>query len=343
MEIAQSVRPTFRAALIWLLALAAPAFGQQGAEASCALPDYESSVAPGEPVEISVGLMLTNLGQISDIDQTVSLDAFLTLQWVDQRLAGTVGCHYDESTVWTPGIQLFNSADIQTRQPAQLTVDGDGAVTSTVRVNAAVVSPANIAAFPFDRRDIVLRLGNLDYDADEMTLRISEPWTGRLPEMAVPDWVIGEPTATITMLSLPSIGRTIAAFEFQIPAVRQANYYLYKFVFPLCLIVMMSWAVFWVDPSNLSPQLSLSGTSMLTVIAYQFTMNELLPRVGYLTSMDMLVLSSSLLVFLALVEALVSGRLADNGYVEKAKKLDQVSRWLFPSTYLVILAVFLIH
>jgi cadmium resistance protein CadD (predicted permease) len=102
---------------------------------------------------------------------------------------------------------------------------------------------------------------------------------------------------------------------------------------------MMSWAVFWVNPQNLSPQLQLAGTSMLTLIAYQFTVNDLLPRVGYLTSMDQYVLSSSLLVFLALVEALITGRLASTGRAAAAEMLDRVSRWLFPVTYVTIIFV----
>ena len=78
---------------------------------------------------------------------------------------------------------------------------------------------------------------------------------------------------------------------------------------------------------------------MLTLIAYQFTVNDLLPRVGYLTAMDQYVLSSSLLVFLALAEALVTGWLASRGRATIAETLDRVCRWLFPVAYVAIIFV----
>ena len=209
----------------------------------------------------------------------------------------------------------------------------------TARFTATIASTANIAEFPFDERTILLRLGSLRYDKAELALRVIEPWTGRAAELTVPDWAIGEPSVAVSELNLPRIDRTLAVFEFQLSAARLADYYVFKFVFPLCLIVMMSWAVFWINPQNLGPQLSLAGTTMLTLIAYQFTVNELLPRVGYLTSMDQYVQASSLLVFLALVEALITGRLASTGRAGTAEMLDRVSRWLFPVTYVTIIFV----
>ena len=332
-------------ALVWLLSLlivSLPAFAQSANSATCDLEGYAPSIRPdppGIPSEIGIGLGLTDLSSIDDVNQTITLDALLTLQWTDHRLDGAAGCRFDPSAIWTPDIQLINSAATQARRPPQALVKPDGRVISTIRYAATIASTANISKFPFDERTIVLQLASLRYDKADLAIRVIPEWTGRLPEVTIPDWTIGEPSATVTEINMPRVDRTIPVFEFRIPASRLADYYIYKFVFPLCLIVMMSWAVFWVNPQKLSPQLQLAGTSMLTLIAYQFTVNELLPRVGYLTSMDQYVLSSSLLVFLALVEALITGRLAATGRAATAERLDRASRWLFPVAYLVIILV----
>jgi hypothetical protein len=333
------------ATLAWLLGfllVAAPAHARPAAEAICDLVGYSASARPdppGTPTEVGIGLGLTDLSAINDVNQTITLEALFTMQWTDQRLGEMAGCRYDIAAIWTPDIQLLNSATIQSRQPPQLRIDTDGNVTLSVRYKATIASNANIAEFPFDDRIILLQLASLRYDKTELAIRIVEEWTGRLPELTIPDWTIGEPTVSLKELDLSRIERTLPVFEFRIPASRLADYYVYKFVFPLALIVMMSWAVFWVDPQNLGPQLSLAGTSMLTLIAYQFTVNDLLPKVGYLTSMDQYVLSSSLLVFLALVEALVTGRLASTGRAAIAEKIDLASRWLFPGIYVAIIFV----
>jgi hypothetical protein len=327
---------------LWL-ALACPATLAQGtSKASCDLPGYSPSVRPdppGTPTEIGVGLMLIDLSSISDVNQTITLDTLLTLQWTDHRLDAAAGCRYDTTAIWAPDIHLLNSAVVQPRQPPQILVNTDGDVVFTARYTATVASTANISDFPFDERRILLRLGSLRYDTTELEVRIIEPWTGRATELTVPDWEISEPRVAVSELTLPRVDRTLPIYEFEVSAARLADYYVFKFVFPLCLIVMMSWAVFWVNPQNLSPQLQLAATSMLTLIAYQFTVNELLPRVGYLTSMDQYIQASSLLVFLALVEALITGRLASTGRAATAEMLDRVSRWLFPVTYVTIILV----
>ncbi len=49
---------------------------------------------------------------------------------------------------------------------------------------------------------------------------------------------------------------------------------------------------------------------MLTLIAYRFLLGGMLPRISYLTRLDYFLLGSTVLVFLALVEAACTSRLA---------------------------------
>ena len=100
----------------------------------------------------------------------------------------------------------------------------------------------------------------------------------------------------------------------------------------------MSWAVFWIDPKEIGPQLGLAGTSMLTLIAFQFAFTGLLPRISYLTRADRFVFSASLLVFLALAEAVATSALARQGRMALANRLDQTSRFAFPVALVTIIA-----
>ena len=68
---------------------------------------------------------------------------------------------------------------------------------------------------------------------------------------------------------------------------------------------MMSWAVFWIDPSDLGPQFSIAVTSMLTLIAYRFAIESNIPKLPYLTRLDAFILMGTLLVFLSLIEVII--------------------------------------
>ena len=95
---------------------------------------------------------------------------------------------------------------------------------------------------------------------------------------------------------------------------------------------MMSWAVFWIDPTTTSnSQISIAVTSMLTLIAYRFAVDSQLPRLPYVTRLDAFILTSTLLVFVSLVEVLVTTSLNN----KQAKKIDRYSRVIFPVIFTI--------
>ena len=69
---------------------------------------------------------------------------------------------------------------------------------------------------------------------------------------------------------------------------------------------------------------------MLTTMAFIFAIGSSLPPVGYLTTLDKLVIWAIVLIFLSIVEALVAGRLVLNGREKLALQFDLVSRFVFP-------------
>ena len=70
-------------------------------------------------------------------------------------------------------------------------------------------------------------------------------------------------------------------------------------------------------------------------------LREVLPRVDYLTRMDQLVLSMTVLVFLALGEAIVTARLAMQERYDTAIRIDNISRWVYLGLLATVLVVYL--
>ena len=130
---------------------------------------------------------------------------------------------------------------------------------------------------------------------------------------------------------------TLVGFTYSLRVERRHLFYVAKVIIPLVLIMAMSWVVFWMDPKEGGgAQIGISVTAILTLIAYTFAAGASLPKVPYLTRLDYFILSSTVLVFLALVEATVSSYQARKGRVEFARSIDRWSRWLFPSVFLLM-------
>ena len=139
-----------------------------------------------------------------------------------------------------------------------------------------------------------------------------------------------------------AMGHNHTSFVFSIYATRITAYYIWKVILPLCLIVSMSWAVFWINPSQFGPQIGLSATSMLTLIAFIFATTNMVPALGYFTILDHFIIGSTILVFLAFVESLLASFLVSRDNVVIAERLDTVSRILFPAAFIVFAGTVLI-
>ena len=95
----------------------------------------------------------------------------------------------------------------------------------------------------------------------------------------------------------------------------------------------MSWAVFWIDPSNFGVQIGLASTSILTLVAFLFSLNNILPPLSYLTRMDLFLFFSLALAILAFGEAVVTAVLQARDREALALRIDRWARWLFPAAF----------
>ena len=96
------------------------------------------------------------------------------------------------------------------------------------------------------------------------------------------------------------------------------------------MIVILSWVVFWLDPSEGGSQLGVAVTAFLTMIAYHVALTSLLPEISYLTRLDVFVFGTTLLVFFAMLEVVVTTGLARTNRVRTARWMDRVCRLIFP-------------
>ena len=126
-----------------------------------------------------------------------------------------------------------------------------------------------------------------------------------------------------------------SGYAFEFTAARNVEHYILKVILPLVLIVMMSWAVFWIEPVTSNSQLSIAVTSMLTLIAYRFAVDSQLPRLPYMTRLDSFFLTSTILVFFSLIEVLVTTILDNNQETERAKQIDRYCRVVFPAIFVI--------
>lgn len=303
--------------------------------ATCDSPGVKNDVRPndgGPPVDVKVGLRLIDVTKIKDIDQTITTDFLVFYSWRDPRLSNFAGCLFDLAKIWTPAIDIINSSSLFLRLPRVAEVLEGGIVRHVQRYLGALVFPYQAHEFPFDSHEISISLASVSNDLRDVSMSVDRELTGRADAFDIPDWKIGDVQASIGRISM-RLDRPHARFNLTFTAERRSGYFIWKIILPLCLIVAMSWAVFWIDPSHFGPQIGLSATSMLTLIAFQLAMSDVMPRLNYFTTMDKFIAGSTVLVFSALVTSVMTSYLVSNGQQERARSIDFVSRWVFPTLF----------
>jgi hypothetical protein len=67
---------------------------------------------------------------------------------------------------------------------------------------------------------------------------------------------------------------------------RQFSYYLITIYVPGCMLVIVSWVSFWLDPHAVPARVSLGVTTLLTMSTQTGSINSALPPVAYTKAID---------------------------------------------------------
>ena len=82
--------------------------------------------------------------------------------------------------------------------------------------------------------------------------------------------------------------------QIKISVERNINYFIFKIIIPVFLILSIAWSVMWIPPNQVESRLTTSIVALLALIAYNFVFNEDIPKLSYLTSLDRYILLSYL-------------------------------------------------
>ncbi len=283
-----------------------------------------------------------DISRIDSAEQSFTADVYVEAAWSDPRLAheapGPVS--YGITDIWQPNVQFANGRQLSTSLPDRLEVLPSGEVRYRQRFSGDFSQPMDLRAYPWDTHRLTMRLVTSGLTPDQVevvpTSRIDSTIS---TDLSVPDFDVTGSEVAAEAWRPAAAQRELASLRSTFVAERKGGYYIVKVIVPLTLIVMMSWLVFWLDPAEGGPQISVATTTMLTLIAFRFAVNDSLPKISYLTRLDGFILASTVLVFLSLIEVTATTRLGRIQRLEAALRLDRWSRVAFPAAFGVAAAL----
>ncbi|XP_076469682.1 glycine receptor subunit alpha-4-like [Babylonia areolata] len=290
-------------------------------------PAYDAAVRPvhdasGSPVTVEIDAVMISVGPVSDMDMTWTLSCYIRQEWNDPRLMlpntttgggapggrGLVQMGYQEvDRLWLPDIFFSNSQEdrkhLVTVPNHLVYIDPDtGNVIYSQRLTITLNCEMNLEKFPHDRQRCEFVIESYSYKTDDMILKWSSARsaTDFMPTAFIPDFAITD-TQTLDCTTTYAIG-TFPCLKARVTLERKTGYYITQNYAPTILIVILSWASFWIDHEAVPARISVGLLTVLTITTQLSGSRAQLPRVPYIKAIDVWMSTCLVFVFAAYME-----------------------------------------
>lgn len=310
------------------------------AGASPARGDFSRPAPEQGPTRVRLTVYFLDVTEIHSVKQSFTANIYAEVRWRDERLAhtGRAPVRKDLQSVWNPRLQIVNRRNITFTLPDLVEIGPGGDVVYRQRMWGDFSQKMDLRDFPMDRQVYSIQVAATGYTIEEVELTLDPDGSYEAKKvLSLPDWKVEDWKAeTAVARGVRDKEQMFSRAVFSFSARRNARYYVIKVIIPLILIVAMSWVVFWIDPTEGGVQIGVSMSAMLTLIAYRFAVGADLPKVSYVTRMDLFLLGATILVFATLMEVIITSTLARREQLETARRIDRWARLLFPMLFALV-------
>eukprot|EP00980_Cylindrotheca_fusiformis_P011377 scaffold2638_cov114-Cylindrotheca_fusiformis.AAC.5 len=304
-------------------------------------PPYVSPPNPDGPVIVDIGVYVHGISDLDPGSNTFAMEGYLDLFWCDSRMkfnsstAGRDSHTYLENDagkeleeIWWPAAAFVNEVGRRTTENQELIVSSDGTIEYREKFSVTLSSSYDMTRFPFDEQILVAKIESFAWNSDVLQFRIEDDLVGFSKDFDIPEHKLTEIHEHLETSMEARDRHPFSELVTEMHVVRDPTFYLTKVIIPLTLIVCISWAVFWMESNDLPNRMAISFTGVLTSVAYQFIVSDILPRHIYNTFLDNFVLLSFIIMTLTVVVNIAVNSLVNKGHARNAAMVDkEPKRW----------------
>jgi len=298
------------------------------------------------PINASIGIKLQQIANIDQKSENYSAVAATLIEWNDPALAfrsDECQCEYkvytakdfldyvtEEGIRW-PAYTYLNQQNNRWIQNDFVVIYPNGDANYFERFTTTFQAPDfNFRQFPFDKQTFYIRVDAL-YGTSFVNFNASD-YTEVGTQLGEEEWYITDFETEI--ISEPSsTGRETSSFIFRFFAHRHLSFYIVRIFVPLVLIITVAWITFFLQ--DYGKRVDATTANLLLFIAFNFTIASELPRLGYLTYMDSLLVGAFFISVLIVIYNVYLKRQEKNERKTWAQKIDKYMIWLYPLGYLL--------
>ena len=312
----------------------------------------EESKRPGrdeeQPTDIFFFVLFKKIRNIDVIKASISIRFILSLQWGAPHLMRK---HVNVKNLWTPKISFLNN-DMLVEQKSEPTFFPEtGEIKQIIVMDGNMSNEMSLKYFPWDFDDVNLLLV-ADMDTFDRNVRLF--WQeSRKIESVTPEFLNNQLTEWNLDAEYNSLGRlpeipggvlgNYNGIVLKYYMERVEGFYLIKILSIIAMLTAMSWCTMMiyeleevqlsngtftgetvrtVSVTSFTDRINLSCAVLLACVAFQYLISDNLPKTGYMTTMDSLLMTSFVTIFAGALETTICRSYSAVGQHSVAEALD---------------------
>ncbi len=296
-----------------------------------------------KPIEVEVSLKVHQVTSINQKAENFSVVATITMEWNEPELAADpsdkepfrmylapnlVRILEERGLLW-PAHSFYNLQGRVDYQNRIARVDSKGKVIYIARFTATFQAPDfDFSQFPLDQQQFYIKLDSLPGEYKILYKPVLET-SGLGDSLGEEEWILQHTQTEVMTQSVLGIDASRFILGFQ--GKRHLNYYVMRILIPVIIIILVSWFTFFLN--DYTKRIDLTSGNLLLFIAFNFTIANDLPRLGYVTLMDTFLLATFAITGLVVLANVWLRRLQNHGRDALAGKLDNIGIWAYPLLY----------
>lgn len=302
--------------------------------------------------DVNIGLSIDQIVNVDQQSETFTVVASLQLIWLEPALAfspDSCNCSVkkmaldelislaSKNRLALPVFTIFNQQGNRWSQNEIVFIESSGKITYQERFTTTLQAPDfDFQDYPFDRQLFKVRV-DLNIPTEIFTFKeIDNPAEPLGDELGEEEWTVIKHYSTIEKIPFDN-NLEKSRFTRTIEVRRHLNFYLFRIFIPLFLIISISWVIFFLK--DYGRQLEVASGNLLVFVAFNFAISNDLPRLGYLTLLDRIIITSFACAALVVLISVYQKRLEANGRMELADRIDNMVLTFYPLIYIAMIGV----